>query len=69
MAVDKSKLIPLPKKLFSLTEKATVAPAVPVPAPSAISPVAFSSTVIFMILDLKFLNRVCFHSKSHLWCL
>ena len=45
--------IPFPKKLFSLTPNATVAPSVPAPAPNEISPVAFSSTVIFIILALS----------------
>ena len=40
---------PLPKKLFSLTENPTVPPVVPTPAPSEISPVGFSSTLIFII--------------------
>ena len=41
------KPIPLPKKLFSFTEKPIVFPEVPTPAIAAISPVGFSSTVIF----------------------
>ena len=40
---------PFPKKLFSLTEKPTVPPSVPNPAPRLISPVGFSSTSILII--------------------
>ena len=52
--VDRLKFTPLPKKLFSLTEKPIVAPEVPVPAPREISPVAFSSTVILIIFEFGF---------------
>jgi len=56
-SVDNVKLefkpIPLPKKLFSLTEKPTVFPEVPTPASAEISPVGFSSTEILIILELR----------------
>jgi len=42
-----SKDIPLPKKLFSFIPPPIVPPDVPYPAPKEISPVGFSSTVIF----------------------
>ena len=38
-----------PKKLFSLTEKPTVPPFEPNPAPRLISPVGFSSTLMLII--------------------
>ena len=47
-----SRLIPLPKKLFSLTPNAAVVPDVPTPAPNEISPVGFSSTLISIIFKL-----------------
>ena len=43
-------LIPFPKKLFSDTEKPSVPPSEPAPAPTDISPVGFSSTVKSIIL-------------------
>jgi len=46
------RLIPLPKKLFSLTPNAAVVPDVPTPAPNEISPVGFSSTLISITLKL-----------------
>ena len=42
----------LPRKLFSLIPKPKVLPEVPVPAAALISPVGFSSIVIFKILVL-----------------
>ena len=42
-------LTPLPKKLFSDTEKPKVPPSVPAPAPIVISPVGFSSTLTLII--------------------
>ena len=40
---------PLPRKLFSVTPNLTAPPLVPTPAPALISPVGFSSTLIFII--------------------
>ena len=45
------KLIPLPKKLFSLIPAPIELPDVPTPAEADISPVGFSSTVISIILS------------------
>ena len=57
----------MPRKLFSETAKPSVPPEVPNPAPSDISPVAFSSTSISInfellsdpsvIFDTTFANR------------
>ena len=46
-----SNAIFFPRKLFSLIPKPKVLPEVPVPAAALISPVGFSSIVIFKILD------------------
>ncbi len=45
-----SSLTPLPNQLFSFTENIKLVPSVPIPAPAIISPVAFSSTDIFITL-------------------
>ena len=44
-------LTPLPKKLFSETEKPTVPPSDPIPAPKLISPVGFSTTSMLIIFE------------------
>jgi len=41
-------LTPFPLKLFSFIEKVKVEPDDPTPAPAEISPVGFSSTVMFI---------------------
>ena len=54
-----SRLMPFPKKLFSLTPKPNVPPEVPTPAVAYISPVGFSSTEILIVLVLLFsLNAI-----------
>ena len=47
-----SRLIPFPKKLFSLTPKPNDPPEVPAPAVAKISPVGFSSKEILIVLVL-----------------
>ena len=44
-------LTPFPKKLFSETEKPTVPPSDPTPAPKLISPVGFSTTSMLIIFE------------------
>ena len=50
--------MPLPKKLFSLTAKPILFSEVPKPAEAEISPVACSSTLILIILELSFLPSI-----------
>ena len=45
-------LTPFPSQLFSITLKTKLPPLVPMPAPAEISPVACSSTLISIILEL-----------------
>ena len=49
-----SRLIPLPKKLFSFTPKPNDPPEVPTPAVAYISPVGFSSKEILIVFVLLF---------------
>ena len=66
-----SKLIPFPKKLFSLTPKKIDEPVVPNPAPAITSPVGFSSTKIFIILrssdDPSIISELTFLKKFKLF--
>ena len=50
---DETSPIPLPIKFFSETENPTEPPSLPTPAEANISPVGFSSTVIFISFCLE----------------
>ena len=56
------RVIPLPRKFFSVRPPPITDPDVPKPAPKEISPVGFSSTAIFTILVLSLVPFTTFDS-------